>query len=86
MAIGGTNRWNVHQLPAYDRLQFYRAARDEARAMQAKMSSVASNLSGIQQSQTVEMGNIVSRVALKRVSDAAKAASAEAQAKMAKLA
>ena len=86
MAVGKTNRWNVHELPAYDRLQFYRAARDEARAMQQKMSSLAGSLSGIQQNQAVEMGNIISRVAMQRVSDAAKAASAKAEAQLGKLA
>lgn len=86
MGLGKTTRWNAHELPAYDRLKFYRAARDEARAMQQKMSSMAGNFSSIQMNQAVEMGNIISRVALKRVSDTAQAAKAATQEKFSKLA
>ncbi len=86
MAIGKTNRWNAHELPAYDRLQFYRAARDEARAMQQKMSAMAGAFTSVQSNQSVEMGNIVSRVAMQRISDAAKAKAAEAQEKLTKFA
>ena len=86
MANGKITRWTAYKLPAYDRLQYYRAARDEARAMQQKMSSIAGSLAGIQQNQAVEMGNIISRVALQRVSDATKAASAAVSQKISKLA
>lgn len=86
MAIGGTNRWNAHELPAYDRLAFYRNSRAEGRAQQAKLANLASAFTSVGASASVEMGNIVSRVAMKRMADATKAASAEAQAKLAKYA
>jgi hypothetical protein len=73
MAIGKTTSWNVHKLPAYDRLKFYRAAREEARAAQQKMSNLAGTLTNIQRNEAQEMGNITSRIALKRMADAAKA-------------
>lgn len=68
MAISSKiTRFNMHQLPPYERMQHLRARRAEAAAEAQKYSNMANNFAAIQNSNAVEMGNIVSRTAMNRI-------------------
>ncbi len=68
MAISSKiTRFNMHQLPPYERMQHLRARRAEAAAKAQKYSNMANNFAAIQNSNAVEMGNIISKVAMNRI-------------------
>ena len=57
----------MHQLPPYERMQHQRARRAEAAAEMQKYTSMANSFAAIQKANAVEMGNIVSKVAMNRI-------------------
>ena len=61
-------RFNMHQLTAYERLQYQRGRRAEALAMAQKQAALANSLAAIQKDQAAAIGNLVARVAMQRVS------------------
>jgi hypothetical protein len=69
MSISGKiTRFNMHQLPPYERMQHLRARRMEAAAIAEKHAAFASSFAGIQQNNTAEIGNLISRIAMQRMS------------------
>jgi len=60
-------RFNMHQLPPYERLQHQRARRAEAAAEAQKYTNMANSFAAIQRANAIEMGNIVSKVAMNRI-------------------
>lgn len=68
MAISGKiTRFNMHQLPPYERMQQMRARRAEAAAMVQKSANLASNFAAIQQNKTQATGDLISRIAMNRI-------------------
>jgi hypothetical protein len=67
MSVGKISRWNLHQLSAYDQIQYRREQRAIAREQQQKMAAMAQSFANIQTQNFMEQGNIVSRVAMQRM-------------------
>jgi hypothetical protein len=65
---GRITRFNMHQLSSYERLQYQRDRRAEALAMAKKQAALANSLAAIQKNQAVAIGNLVSKVAMQRIS------------------
>lgn len=65
---GKITRFNMYELSSYERLQYQRGRRAEALAMAQKQAALANSLSAIQQNQAVAIGNLVSKVAMQRIS------------------
>ncbi len=61
-------RFNIHQLPPYERLQLQRQQRAEAAEQAAKMSSLAQGFASIQTNTVREQGNLISQIAMSRMS------------------
>jgi hypothetical protein len=70
MAFGSTriNRYNMHQLPAHERMQYLRERRAMAAEVAQKNASVANTFASIQANKAVEMGNLFSKIAMQRIS------------------
>lgn len=70
MAYGSTkiNRYNMHQLSPYERMQYQRERRAMAAEVAQKNASVANNFASIQSDNAVEMGNLFSQIAMSRIS------------------
>lgn len=69
MSISGKiTRFNMHQLSSYERLQYLRERRSEAAAIAQKQAAFANNFAGIQQNNSAEIGNLISRIAMQRIS------------------
>jgi hypothetical protein len=73
MAYGSTKitRYNMHQLSAYERMQYQRERRAAAAETAQKNASLANSFASIQSSNAVEMGNLFSKIAMQRVSKTA---------------
>jgi hypothetical protein len=68
MSISGKiTRFNMHQLPPYERMQHMRARRAEAAAMAAKSQALATNFASIQQSNVQATGDLVSKIVMQRI-------------------
>ncbi len=65
---GKITRFNMYELSSYERLQYQRGRRAEALAMAQKQAALANSLAAIQQNQAVAIGNLVSKVAMQRLS------------------
>lgn len=70
MAYGSTkiNRYNMHQLSPYERIQYQRERRAQAAETAAKNASTANSFASIQANSAVEMGNLFSKIAMQRIS------------------
>lgn len=68
MVSGKITRFNMHQLSPYDRLQHIRARRAEAAAMAEKTQAMATSFASIQQSNATAMGDLISKIAMTRIS------------------
>lgn len=69
MAYGDRiTRFNMHQLSPYDRLQHMRARRQEAAELAQKQAAFAGSFARIQANNTAQLGNLISRVAMQRIS------------------
>jgi hypothetical protein len=64
----GINRWNMHSYSAYERMAYTRSRRAEAAQMVARSSALANSFATIQSNNMVEQGNLISRVAMSRIS------------------
>ncbi len=69
MAYGSVkiNRYNMHQIPAHERMQYLRERRAMAAEAAQKQANVANSFANIQSSNAIEMGNIVSKIAMNRI-------------------
>ena len=69
MAYGSVkiNRYNMHQLPAHERMQYLRERRAAAAEVAQKQANVANSFANIQSSNAVEMGNLFSKIAMQRI-------------------
>lgn len=69
MAYGSTkiNRYNMHQLAPYERMQYQRERRAAAAEVAQKQANLANSFANIQSSNAIETGNLVSRVAMNRI-------------------
>lgn len=61
-------RFNLHTLPPYERMEHLRARRAEAAAIAEKQAAFANNFAGIQRNNTAEIGNLISKMAMQRMS------------------
>lgn len=61
-------RFTVHQLPAYNRMQYHRQNRAEAAAQTARSANLANSFATIQNNDTAERSNLISRQVLSRLS------------------
>ncbi|MBJ3783661.1 hypothetical protein [Devosia sediminis] len=69
MAISGKiTRFNMHQLPPYERMQQMRARRAEAAAIVQKNANLANGFATIQQNNTQATGDLISKIAMQRMS------------------
>jgi len=70
MAYGSTriNRYNMHQLSPYERMQYQRERRAAAAEIAQKNASMANSFASIQSNKAVEMGNLFSKMAMQRIS------------------
>lgn len=68
MASGKITRWNMSKLSSYEQLQYQRERRAMAREQQAKMAAMANSYANIRSNAVAEQGNLVSRVAMTRIS------------------
>jgi hypothetical protein len=70
MAYGSTkiNRYNMHQLAPYERMQYLRERREAAAEVAQKNANLANSFANIQSNNAVEMGNLFSKVAMQRMS------------------
>ena len=70
MAYGSTkiNRYNMHQLSPYERIQYQRERRAAAAETAQKNASMANSFASIQSNKAVEMGNLFSKMAMQRIS------------------
>lgn len=70
MAYGDTkiNRYNMHQLAPYERMQYLRERRAAAAEVAQKSINLANSFANIQSSNAVEMGNLFSKMAMQRIS------------------
>lgn len=64
-------RFNMHQLSAYDRMQFMRSRRAEAAALAQRQAAFAGSFASIQQNNAAQMGNLFSKIAMQRISKTA---------------
>jgi len=73
MAYGSTkiNRYNMHQLSPYERIQYQRERRAAAAETAQKNASMANSFASIQSNKAVEMGNLFSKMAMQRISKTA---------------
>ncbi|WP_338720116.1 hypothetical protein [Devosia sp. XK-2] len=73
MAYGSTKitRYNMHQLSAYERMQYQRERRAQAAEIAQKQASTANSFANIQATNAVEMGNLFSKIAMQRISKTA---------------
>jgi hypothetical protein len=73
MAYGSSkiNRYNMHQFSSYDRMQYQRERRAMAAETIQKNANLANSFASIQANNAVEMGNIVSKAAMSRISKTA---------------
>jgi len=62
------NRYNMHQLSPYERIQYQRERRAAAAEIAQKQANLANSFASIQANNAVEMGNLFSRIALNRIS------------------
>ncbi|WP_140048934.1 hypothetical protein [Devosia lucknowensis] len=58
----------MHQLPPYERMQYQRERRAMAAETAQKQANMANSFANIQSSNVVETGNIVSKIAMSRMS------------------
>ena len=65
---GKITRFNMHQLPAYDRLQYMRSRRQESAALVENSMTLAYSFSSIQSNNVTAQGNLYSRIAMQRIS------------------
>ena len=69
MTISGKiTRFNMHQLPPYERMQQMRARRAEAAAIVQKNANLANGFATIQQNNTQATGDLISKIAMQRMS------------------
>lgn len=69
MSISGKiTRFNMHQLPPYERMQYHRERRAQAAAEAAKSQALATSFASIQQNNAKAIGDLVSRIAMQRIS------------------
>jgi hypothetical protein len=61
-------RYNMHQLPPYERMQYQRERRAMAAEAAQKQANLANNLASIQSNNVLETGNLISRIAMSRIS------------------
>ena len=73
MAYGSSKitRYNMHQLSPYERIQYQRERRAAAAEIAAKNASTASSFATIQSNSVVETGNLISQIAMTRISKTA---------------
>ncbi|WP_375600106.1 hypothetical protein [Devosia sp. Naph2] len=73
MAYGSTkiNRYNMHQLSPYERIQYQRERRAAAAETAQKNAIMANSFASIQSNKAVEMGNLFSKMAMQRISKTA---------------
>lgn len=67
MAGSKISSWKVGRLSSYEQIQYHRERRAAARETQQKFAAQAQGFASIQTNSAVELGNIVSRVAMKRI-------------------
>lgn len=65
------NRWNMHQLGAYERLQYLRERRAQVAETQAKTAALANGFASIQINHAAAQGDLVSRMAMTRLNKTA---------------
>ena len=70
MAYGSSKitRYNMHQLPAHERMQYQRERRAAAAEIAQKNANTANSFANIQANNAVEMGNLFSKIAMQRIS------------------
>lgn len=69
MTISGKiTRFNMHQLPPYERMQHMRARRAEAAEAAQRQANLANSFATIQSNKVIELGNLFSRIAMSRIS------------------
>lgn len=70
MAYGSVkiNRYNMHQLSPYERMQYQRERRAMAAEIAQKNAGLANSFASIQANNAVEMGNLFSQIAMQRIS------------------
>lgn len=73
MAYGATkiNRYTMHQLSPYERIQYQRERRAAAAEIAQKNANTANSFANIQANNAVEMGNLFSKIAMQRISKTA---------------
>lgn len=73
MAYGDVKitRFNMHQLPPYERIQYQRERRAAAAELAQKNASLANSFASIQSNKAAEMGNLFSKIAMQRISKTA---------------
>lgn len=73
MAYGDVKitRFNMHQLPPYERMQYLRERRAAAAEVAQKNASTANSFASIQSNNATEMGNLTSKMAMQRISKTA---------------
>ena len=73
MAYGSTkiNRYNMHQLSPYERIQYQRERRAAAAEIAQKNASTANSFASIQSNSAVETGNLFFKMAMQRISKTA---------------
>lgn len=70
MAYGDVkiNRYNMHKLPPYERMQYQRERKAMATEVAQKQAHTANSFASIQNTNAAEMGNLFSRIAMSRIS------------------
>lgn len=61
-------RFNMHQLPPYERMQHMRARRQAALEEQQKSMNFANGMANVLNNQRIEQGNLISRIVMTRLS------------------
>ena len=61
-------RFNIHQLPPYERMQQMRARRAAAVEMAQKHASLANGFATIQVNKAARQGDLFSKIAMQRIS------------------
>jgi len=69
MAYGSTRitRYNMHQLPPYERMQYQRERRAAAAELAQKSANLANSYANIQSNTAIATGNLVSKIAMQRI-------------------
>lgn len=67
VSTGKITRFNMHQLPPYERMQHQRARRLAAAEIVQKNAILAGNFASIQTNKTVAYGDLISKAAMQRM-------------------